>query len=159
MGGYWGWRGHRWLALIIRLYLAGIFLVAWYGKVRDPGLFGLQVAAYQILPVWAIKVVVVLLPLLELTLAVLLIVGMWVRSAAALIGALLLVFMLAAVIAMAKGLELSCGCFSGAEEPLAWDTLARDGGWLLLATYVVAVDREPLGLLDYLRRRWGIASE
>lgn len=145
------WRGHRWLALASRLALAGTFLVAWWTKIRDPGLFALQLAAYELLPIWLVRVVAASLPWLELGVALLLVSGTAARWAAAVAASLLVVFVLTGATAIARGLELSCGCFGEGDPVGAW-SLTRSGVLCVMAVYVLLVDRVPLGVEALLRR-------
>ena len=69
--------------------------------------------------------------------------------AALLIAGMMAMFLVAICLALGKGLEMSCGCFASqgaAEDPISWRTIVRDSGWLLLALYVLLLDRRPLGL-------------
>jgi uncharacterized membrane protein YphA (DoxX/SURF4 family) len=78
-----------------------------------------------------------------------LVIGFRTRAAALLIAAMMAMFTAAIAIAVAKGLDMSCGCFASqgaAEDPISWLTIVRDSGWLLLALYVLFLDDRPLGL-------------
>jgi putative oxidoreductase len=143
------WRGHGWLALAARLYLGGVFLAACWHKILDPGAFALDVATYQFLPLPLINLFALVLPWVELVAGVLLVVGLRVRAAALLIALMMVAFLIALGHALHLGLDMSCGCFasSGAEaDPISWKTVLRDAGWLVLALYVLVLDRDPLGL-------------
>ncbi len=145
------------LGLGARLYLGVIFLMACYHKIVDPGAFALDIATYQILPLAFINVMAVILPWIELLAGVMLILGLRVRTGALLVSGMMAVFTLAVTIAVARGLDMSCGCFAsqGAEEdPISWMTVARDALWLALALYVVVFDRRPLGI-----GRWFLSAK
>ena len=148
------WPGHSILALAARLYLASVFLLACVHKIADPRAFAVDVATYQILPLWAVNAVALWLPWVELAAALSLALGLRVRAGAWLVSLMMAVFLLAIGSALARGLDLSCGCFASqgaAEDPISWKTLARDGAWLLLALYVLFADARPLGLDRWLR--------
>jgi uncharacterized membrane protein YphA (DoxX/SURF4 family) len=148
------WPGHSILALAARLYLASVFLLACVHKIADPRAFAVDVATYQILPLWAVNAVALWLPWVELAAALSLALGLRVRAGAWLVSLMMAVFLLAIGSALARGLDLSCGCFASqgaAEDPISWKTLARDGAWLLLALYVLFADTRPLGLDRWLR--------
>jgi uncharacterized membrane protein YphA (DoxX/SURF4 family) len=150
------WRGHALLALAARLYLGGVFLVACWHKLLHPEAFALDVATYQFLPLWAINAFALVLPWVELLAGLLLVAGVRVRAQALLIALMMAAFLVALAHALHLGLDMSCGCFasSGAEaDPISWKTIVRDAAWLLLALYVLAFDRRPLGL-----ERWGRTS-
>lgn len=151
------WRGHAWIALVIRLYLGGVFLVACLHKIAQPSSFALDVATYQLLPLWAINLFALVLPWTELITGVMLIIGLRVRAAALLVALMMVSFILALGWALHLNLHMSCGCFAsqGAadSDPISWHTLVRDGTWLVLSLYVLALDRHPIGLDRLIRRR------
>ncbi|HCF57503.1 MAG TPA: DoxX family protein [Myxococcales bacterium] len=150
------WPGHAWIALPVRVYLAAIFLLACYHKILDPHAFALDVATYQILPLALVNLMAIVLPWIELATGVMLLVGLRTRPAALLIAGMMVVFTMALSIALAKGLDMSCGCFAsqGADEdPISWTTLVRDAVWLAMAAYVLFFDKRPLGLDRLLERR------
>jgi hypothetical protein len=71
-------------------------------------------------------------------------------------------FTVAIAIAVAKGLDMSCGCFASqgsSEDPISWRTILRDLSWLLLAAYVFIFERRPLGLDRLYGRRKGAAVQ
>jgi len=149
MSGFLACRAHAFFGLAARLYLGAIFLLACWHKLVDPAAFAVDIATYQILPLGLVNVMAIVLPWVELAAALMLILGFRTRGAALLIAGMMAMFCVAITIAVAKGLDMSCGCFASqgaAEDPISWRTIARDGGWLILALYVLVLDRTPLGL-------------
>lgn len=146
------------LELLARIVLGGVFVYAAVPKILDPVGFSKAVYAYQILPVLWSNVVAASLPWMELFAGgVLLASGFttlgkwalrrkppageptpWVAEAALVTAGLLIVFIVAISIALAKGVDISCGCFGTSPEGrrLGWSTLAEDA-LLLLASVVV----------------------
>ena len=109
----------RWVRLFLRLALGAIFVYAAWTKLRDPWqLFANSVAAYDLLPMWAVKLVARVLPWAEM-----------------LIG-LLLGFFAVMVRTYASGIQIECGCF-GPGDVISIRSLARDGS-LLLASLCLA---------------------
>lgn len=151
------WRGHEWICLLARLYLGGVFVVACYHKILHPGVFALDVATYQFLPLWAVNAFALVLPWVELLAGTMLVLGMRVRAAALLVLGMMAAFMVALGWALHQGLDMSCGCFASqaaaADDAISWHTLVRDGSWLALSVYVLLLDRKPLGL-ERLLWRW-----
>ncbi|HEY3446886.1 MAG TPA: MauE/DoxX family redox-associated membrane protein [Myxococcales bacterium] len=148
------WKGHSALALAARVYLAAIFLLACFHKIADPHSFAVDVATYQVLPLFLVNAVALVLPWVELVAAVMLLAGVRVRAGALLVAAMMLVFLAALSVALARGQQMSCGCFASqgaAEDPISWRTVVRDLSWLVLAVYVLVFDARPLGL-ERLRR-------
>jgi uncharacterized membrane protein YphA (DoxX/SURF4 family) len=149
------WRGHAWIGLPLRLYLGGVFLAACWHKILHPDAFALDVATYEILPLQLINLQALVLPWVELFVGFMLILGWRVRAAALLVNAMMVSFIIALSIALARGLDMGCGCFAseGGDDPISWRTLVRDGTWLAMGVYVQALDRRPLGLDRLFQRR------
>ena len=140
----------HWLLLAVRLYLGFLFAAASWHKIMNPEMFALDVATYQLLPLWAINGFALILPWVELLAGVLLVLGLRTRAAALLVLCMMLSFTLALMWALHLGLDMTCGCFASqaatGDDPISWHTLVRDLAWLLMALYVVTLDRTPLGL-------------
>ena len=150
------WRGHSYLALPARLYLSAIFLMACYHKLLDPDSFALDIATYQIMPLSLVNLMAIVLPWIELLTAIMLLTGFRARAAALLISGMMLVFTVAISMALARGQDMSCGCFASqgaVDDPISWRTIVRDLGWLLLSVYVFVFDAVPMGLDSWLARR------
>jgi uncharacterized membrane protein YphA (DoxX/SURF4 family) len=127
------------VTLIGRLLLGGVLLVAGGLKVTKPTDAANAVAAYKLLPTNIAHLLGYALPWLEVTIALLLIVGIVVRPAAIAGGLIMLVFIVAIASAWARGLVIDCGCFGGggALDPALADQVHR--------TYFIEIMRD-LGL-------------
>jgi putative oxidoreductase len=150
------WKGHAWIALVVRLYLGGVFLAACFHKIGQPEAFALDVATYQLLPLALVNSFAIVLPWTELLAGTCLIVGVRVRGASLLVAAMMLAFIVALAWALHLHLEMSCGCFASkgaAEDPISWRTLLRDAGWFALSMYVLVTDDHPIGLERLVFRR------
>jgi len=151
-------RALAWAALPARWYLGALFVGASLHKIAVPGAFALDIATYDILPLAAVNLSAIVLPWVELAAGALLLAGWRVRPAALLVTGMMATFLAALAIALARGLDMSCGCFAsqGAEEdPISGLTLARDLAWLALAIAVVAWDRGLAGVDAWLERGRG----
>ena len=145
-----------WLAVPVRWYLGVLFVGACLHKIAEPGSFALDVATYDILPLLLVNLVAITLPWVELSAGAMLLVGWRVRPAALLVVGMMVVFLAALVIALARGLDMSCGCFAsqGAEEdPISRLTVLRDLGWLGLSIFVLVCDRGLAGIDGLLAGR------
>ncbi|HMA97671.1 MAG TPA: MauE/DoxX family redox-associated membrane protein [Polyangiaceae bacterium] len=151
------WNGHAWLALAIRLYLSWLFLSACWHKILHPESFALDVATYQLLPRYAVHLFAIFIPWLELVVGVCLLIGFRVRAAALLVWTMLLSFTIALGWALYLGLDMSCGCFASQSaaggDAISWRTLVRDLSWLALASYVLWIDRAPIGVMRLIPRK------
>jgi uncharacterized membrane protein YphA (DoxX/SURF4 family) len=143
------WAGHAWLALPVRLYMGGLFVYASVHKIAYPELFALDVATYDILPLPLVNLSAITLPYVELAAGAMLVVGFRTRTGATLVTGMLLMFLIALVIALARGLDMSCGCFASQameEDPITRMTVLRDFIWIVLASYVWVFDRSRIGI-------------
>jgi uncharacterized membrane protein YphA (DoxX/SURF4 family) len=129
-----------WLAVAARLVLGGVWLAAGVTKIGDPEGSVRAVRAYQLVPDPLERTVGYALPLLEICLGILLVIGLAQRLAAIASAVLLVGFVMGISAAWARGLQIECGCFGGGgaasgEDVTAaykWD-IARDIGLLVLA--------------------------
>ena len=151
------WRWHPWTCLAARLYLGVVFGAACAYKIAHPESFAVDVATYGILPLWAVNAFAIVLPWVEAAAAVMLVLGFRARAGALLAASMMVMFMVALGVALAKGLDMSCGCFASAsaaeQDPIGWTTMLRDSSWLALAVYVAVFDRRPIGLDAWIARR------
>jgi uncharacterized membrane protein YphA (DoxX/SURF4 family) len=131
-------RAWPWAGLVARLVLAGVFVTAGALKLPDPAESVRAVRAYRLLPEAVVPTVGYGLPLFEVALGLLLVVGLAVRLAAVASGVLLVLFVVGVGAAWARGLQIDCGCFGGGGEVGPGETeygreVARDLGLLALA--------------------------
>jgi uncharacterized membrane protein YphA (DoxX/SURF4 family) len=147
-----------WIGLLARVVVGGVWLVAGLLKLPDPAASVRAVRAYQLLPEAAVTPVGYLLPLLEVALGLLLLVGLLTRAAGVASAVLLLAFVFGIAAAWARGLEIECGCFggdggasAGAAEKYPWE-IARDVGLLLLSAWLVRRPRSRFALDSVLFR-------
>ena len=157
MKRFWEWKGHAFVALPIRLYLAYVFIIACLHKIADPGMFAVDVATYGILPLSLINFTAIALPWVELLAGIMLVLGVKSRAAALMVVGMMLMFIVALVIALYQGLDMSCGCFASqaanGEDPISYKTVLRDLGWLALAVWVVLFDASPIGVERFRKER------
>ncbi len=149
-------RAAAWLAVPTRWYLGLLFAGASLHKIAYPASFALDVATYDVLPLALVNLTALTLPWVELVAGILLLVGWRVRPAALLVTGMMAVFLLALLIALARGLDMSCGCFAsqGAEDdPISRLTVLRDLAWLAMSVLVVVADRGLVGLDGWLEWR------
>ena len=122
--------------LIARLVLGYIFIKASVGKIVDPSGFANEIANYQIMFHEGLHIIALILPWLEFLLAVMLILGIRLRASAILSSALMVVFIGAVLSAMARGLDISCGCFGPSSDKVGWNKVFENLGYLILSVYI-----------------------
>lgn len=125
-----------WIALLARLFLAIVFLVAALGKLADrPGSRN-ALADFGVPRILAAPVAVVL-PVVELAVAALLVPRATARSGAIAAMVLLGVFIVAMGINLARGRQPDCHCFGQLHSaPLGWSTVMRNGAFMGMAAVV-----------------------
>jgi uncharacterized membrane protein YphA (DoxX/SURF4 family) len=135
-----GWLGSEWLATRVQIALGIFFVVAALPKLSDPPSFAHMIYNYRLLPGALVNLFALVLPWLELLSGVALLLGVWRRAGAAVVGVLLLLFFAAISVNLLRGNAIECGCFdvrdlgkSVAERlsDMRWDLL-RDVGMLAM---------------------------
>lgn len=144
-----------WLARGFEIILGAVFVYASLHKITDPPDFAKMIYHYKITPGELINLIAIYLPWVEIAAGGALILGLaGRRGAAALVGAMLLVFICAIGFNLYRGHPVACGCFEGSagspKTPQAmfsemWWTLARDAGMLLMVAQVLWVRATPAG--------------
>lgn len=100
----------RWVSLLLRGILGGLFFYAGALKLSDPNTFAIQIEKYGLLPASWLDPTAYLLPIVEILAGLATLLGL--RGGAETLGLLLLVFLVALGQAWWSGLDVPCGCFS-----------------------------------------------
>jgi len=141
---------HPWLTVRTQIALGAVFVAAALPKLADPPGFAKAIWNYQLFPAFTVHPAALVLPWLELLCGLCLCLGLWTRAAAAWILALLLVFMAALSVNLARHHPVECGCFSTQNRTLSeaerladlrW-ALVRDLALIALAAQILAARRE-----------------
>ncbi len=108
----------RWwgLANVLSWIVGAIFIYAGILKALDPVQFARDIDNYQMLP-WSISVMLAFyLPWLEILCGLSLLVRRCYAGGLVMISTLVVVFISASVIARARGIDITCGCFGHFSE-------------------------------------------
>lgn len=100
-----------WVPTFLRLGLAALFVWAGWLKLQAPDAAQMAIFQYKIVSWETAETLATLIPMLELSAALGLVVPRLRLGGIALCAALLLVFCGALVTALARNLDISCGCF------------------------------------------------
>ena len=137
--------------LLARLILGVVLVWAGTSKVTSPAVSARAVRAYQILPYDFAGYVGYALPVVEILVGLLLVVGLFTPASAAVGGLLMLAFIFGISWAWAHGYSLDCGCFGGGGTIAAAQTqyprdILRDVGVAACAAWLVARPRTAYSL-------------
>jgi uncharacterized membrane protein YphA (DoxX/SURF4 family) len=103
---------HHIISIIIRFILGAIFIAAGIPKILDTASFASAVYNYHLLPDIFINIFAITLPWLEIIIGAMLIMGTWMQGTVIIYNLLMIAFICALSFNTARGLDISCGCFS-----------------------------------------------
>jgi hypothetical protein len=120
---------------VCRLLIGSIFIYTAAPKLLRPDEFARLAYGYRILHPELVNLVGIALPWIEFVAGAFLILGILPQSSAAVIVALLGLFIGAGFLALVRGLQIRCGCFFPfmGDHQLTWSLLVRDAIVLLIA--------------------------
>ncbi|USQ78315.1 MauE/DoxX family redox-associated membrane protein [Ornithinimicrobium faecis] len=151
----------RWadlVGLLARQALGGVLLAAGALKIGDPTGSIQSVVAYRLFDYQIAEMIALMLPVVEIALGLLLILGLFTRWSALAGGGLMLVFIAGIISAWARGLSIDCGCFGTGGPVDPSDTaylseILRDTALFAAGAWLVARPRSLLALDSLLFRR------
>ena len=140
-----------WLTVRVQIALGVLFVAAALPKIVDPPSFAQMIYNYRLVPGGAINALALVMPWFEILAGLALILGFWRRSAAIAIGGMLVMFIIAIGINLARAHPVNCGCFEVNAAPKTPDQLlgemrdviVRDVGMLLMVGQVLWATRRP----------------
>jgi hypothetical protein len=132
---------------LLRLGLGGLFIFAGIMKLGDPTQFAIEITNYRMAPAlapWA----AIILPYVEIACGAgaILLPQRWRRAAALAIAGMIVLFTVAVAVALARGINVDCGCFGGGTSPITGFTVVRDVALFGAALALVVIDREPVSV-------------
>lgn len=146
------------VGLAARLVLGGVLLVAGWLKITDLTGSVQSVLAYELFSYPVARLIGTMLPVVEIAVGVLLLLGLLTRAAAVAGGLLMVVFVAGIVSAWSRGLAIDCGCFGTGgpvdpEDTAYLPEIVRDLGLLALAAWLVVRPRTPFAVDSLLKGR------
>ena len=139
------WLTHPWLTIRVQLALGALFVIAALPKIIDPPSFAHMIYNYHLLPGALINFMALVMPWIELLCGLALILGIWQGTARSIIGALLITFVLAIAINLARGNAIDCGCFDVSAANKTRQERLSDMRWVIV---------RDLGLLLMVAQLW-----
>lgn len=145
----------RWFGTLARLVVGVVWIVAGVIKLPDPQSSVTAVRAYQLLPTSLASPVGNVLPIVEVVIGLLLVLGVLTRVTGGVSALLQVAFIIGIASVWARGISINCGCFGdGGADPDAiskypWE-IARDVGLTALSLWLVWRPRTALALDNVL---------
>jgi uncharacterized membrane protein YphA (DoxX/SURF4 family) len=138
MGDYLLLKLHIYFVVFLRLSLAVVFLYYSSSKLISMQAFASAVMSYRLIPAALAQPFALNLVAIEIVLGVLLLFGWYTRMAAAVGGVLMLIFIMAMAINIARGnTDLDCGCSGGhTRQIIGYKTIVRNIAILVSAIFV-----------------------
>lgn len=146
------------ISLAFRLTLGVIFCASGLAKIPDPLSFISTLWAFKLFPEPIVPLLTIYVPWLELELGLLLILGLFWRTGALLIGLLNVTFALALLSLVIRGIDVDCGCFGllsdmlGLPDMANSTAVARDTIFALMSLYVYRTGESMFTLEAYIKK-------
>ncbi len=138
---------NEYVLLICRIIVGLMFIVVGVGKIANPEEFAQEIANYQILPYLFVNITAIIVPWIELFAGILLLLGVQTKSSSIVIAVMTVVFTIAVIIAIAKGLNIECGCYSNiASQQVGLPKVLENIGLLILTFIIILSDNKKFSL-------------
>ena len=117
---------NRYLLLVFRLVVGGVFIWAGLVKIFDPLGFAHAIANYRVFPHWMSFMLALVLPWMEIICGAFLVLGLFRRSSSLLLSLFLVGFLVLIVSTMIRGINIDCGCFGQLSQRVDYKLLSTD---------------------------------
>jgi len=132
---------NKYFVVSIRIILGFVFIFAAISKAAEPEVFAKAIYNYKLLPLFLINILAITLPWIELSAGLLLVFGVSVKENSAILSGMLLVFIIAIAISLARGLNIDCGCFGTVDgSKVGLMKILENVGLLLLGLILIMYD-------------------
>jgi putative oxidoreductase len=140
---------NKYILFIFRIFVGCVFIYASIHKILNPDAFADSIRNYLLVPPALTNLMAVSLPWVEIVCGIFLVAGLFPRSSAAVVSAMLAVFSSALIISLARGLDIDCGCFDSGRGGEVINSLyvLRDLGLLFMSASVMLYDEGFCGLM------------
>jgi putative oxidoreductase len=108
----------RYLYLLIRFFIGGLFIYAGLGKIMAPFEFAVTIGSYNLVPTRLIGLVAATLPWIEVLAGLGVILVVRTKACSLIISSLLAVFILILILTYLRGMDIDCGCFPGVDRKI-----------------------------------------
>ena len=148
---------HPGLVGVAQLGIAVVFLAAALGKIGDVGTFARQIHHFRLLPFGLENTLAITLPWIELVAALALLLRFRPRAGAVIAAGLMGLFVFVVASAVARGLDIECGCFGTSDASRVGTAKLIENVGLLALALVASI--KPVERQASVREREVPASE
>jgi uncharacterized membrane protein YphA (DoxX/SURF4 family) len=110
----------QWVGLVLRVVLGGLFIYAGYIKLIHLNTSKNDVSLYRLFPFHLSQTIGLTLPIVEVAVGILLVLGLFTRIAALVTAFLLVVYIAGIISVWARHIAIKCGCFTDAGVVPSW---------------------------------------
>lgn len=146
---------HKITLAVLKLGLGFVFIAASLGKIMDPQSFARDVYSYVLLPPGLVPLFAAVVPWIEFTAGLLLMLDIKPQSSAFIINGLLVMFVGAIMIDIHRGVEIECGCFDFLfpKEKIGWNTINRDLIMLAAGLVIMIFDENKIKMFGLIKAK------
>lgn len=130
---------NKYFQIALRVTLGIVFIYASIGKLFKPEDFAKAILRYEFLPIYFVNIMAIVMPWVEFFTGILLVLGIYKKASSMIASISLVVFIIALTSAFARGLDISCGCFSLEETSSKGDIVYRIVQDLFMLTGAIIV--------------------
>ena len=123
---------NRLFTILVRIALGLIFIAASLPKIADPPGFAQMIFNYRLVPGGFVNLIALVMPWLELLCGIALVLGIWKKTAAGIVGGLLVAFVIAIGINLIRVHPIDCGCFNASAAGLTAPEQMMDMLWVVV---------------------------
>jgi len=125
---------HPWIVRTAQVLIGLVFIGAALPKIGDPQSFAVAVHNFRLLPLALENLLALSLPWIELVAGLALVLGVRARAGGLLASLMMILFTVVVGIALARGLDVACGCFGTADgSRVGAQKLLENSGLTVLA--------------------------
>ncbi len=149
---------NQYLLFIFRVILGLIFIYSGIMKIIDTPGFSNSIYNYRLLPDFLINFLAIILPWIEFITGLLLLLGITIKENTLIINALLIIFIIAVIINLFRGLDINCGCFgTGNGTKIGFAKLVENSFLLFMGILLMLFDSRILSIplkriINYLHK-------
>ena len=142
------------LNVAIRIFVGFLFIFASVDKAANPEAFAASIGNYKLVNHDIALFAATVMPWIELLSGIAIVAGLFMRGSSLLLTSLLVIFTVAVISGLLRGLDISCGCFT--QDPVAskigWMKIAENVGLILLTTFLFYSTSVKFTLEDFVKR-------